>query len=301
VGVYYSPTMSEPEYSEIEAEEERRLLRSWGYWDLVALGALIGAGLGFLHGLGDESRQRAVEVFAGMGTGALCALLAGWARAKLHARERFFTRWVEERGWAYRPIGVPFDDTPLLRSGDRRKASDFFSGFWPLPGAVVYQHKRIVGSGRSEQTYTYLVLHFLLERPAFDQLLIWPRKHGKLFGDASASVDEIDLESTELMQHYRVGCLRGRTGEAMRLLQPSLIVRLVDFQRGLPDASSYFEIQGRAVAFLVEKPLSPQQPELITRLLELWKPIADWLSEEFGTATTARSLSDSPERTEPPF
>ena len=37
--------MSEPEYREVKAEEERRLLRDFGYWDIVAFGALV-AGFG---------------------------------------------------------------------------------------------------------------------------------------------------------------------------------------------------------------------------------------------------------------
>jgi hypothetical protein len=279
--------MSEPDYRELEAEEKRRLLRSFGYWDLVAFGALVGAGLGFLYGLGREPRQRAWDVFAGMAVGAICALIAGWAKVQGRARERFFTRWAAERQWRYEASGKPFEDTLFLQSGDKRKASDFFSGFWPESGAVLYQHKRIVGSGRDEQVTTYVVLHFSLGRPLIDLLQISPRSHAaelgeKLFGHHGEIDERIELESTELDQHFRISGLRGREDEVRRLLTPSAIVRLLDFQRALPDGNARFEILGSRVAFLVEKTLSPKRPQLIEELLELWRPIASWLMEEAG-------------------
>jgi hypothetical protein len=281
--------MSEPNYHEVEAEERRRLLRSFGYWDLVALGAMVGAGLGFLYGLAREPRQRAWEVFAGMAIGALCALIGGWARVKGRARKRFFTRWAADRGWQYEADGSPFEDTLFLQSGDKRTASDFFSGFWPESGAVLYQHKRIVGSGDDEKETTYVVLHFSLERPPIDVLQISPRSHAaelgeKLFGRHGAIGERIEFESAELDQHFRISGLRGREAEVRKLLTPRAIVRLIDFQRELPDGNARFEILGSNVAFLVEKTLSPEQPELIDQLLELWRPIAGWLMEESGEA-----------------
>jgi len=278
--------MSEPDYREAEAEERRRLLRSFGYWDLVALGAVVGAGLGFVYGLAHEPRQRAWDVFAGMAVGAICALIAGWARVEDRARKRFFTRWAGERQWSYEAGGEPFEDTPFLQSGDKRKASDFFSGFWPGSGAVLYQHKRIVGSGRDEQVTTYVVLHFSLGRPLIDLLRISPRSHAaelgeKLFGHSEIG-EPIELESTELDQHFRVCGLRGQEDEVRRLLTPSAIVRLLDFRRALPDGNARFEILGSNVAFLVEMTLSPKWPQLIEKLLELWRPIASWLMAEAG-------------------
>jgi hypothetical protein len=155
-----------------------------------------------------------------------------------------------------------------------------------VPGAVLYQHKRIIGSGRSQQVYTYLVLHLLLARPVIDQLQIWPRSYssdlGRLFGHLGGSGEEVDLESTELMQYYHVSGLPGKADEVTRLLAPGAIVKLLNFHRGLSDANAYFEIQGTAAAFLVEKALSPKRPELIEELLELWKPLTDWLFEESG-------------------
>ena len=279
--------MSEPDYREVEAEERRSLLRSFGYWDLVAFGAVVGAGLGFFYGLGHRSSREAWYVFAGMAIGALCALIAGWAKVQGRARERFFARWAAERQWRYEPRGTPYEDTLFLQSGDKRKASDFFSGFWPEPGFVLYQHKRIVKSDDNEQVTNYLVLHFLLERPLIDLLQISPRSHAaelgaKLFGHHSEIDERIELESTELDQHFRVSGLRGKEDEVRRLLKPSVIVRLLDFQRALPDGNARFEILGSNVAFLVEKALSPKQPQLIEELLELWRPIAVWLIEEAG-------------------
>jgi pimeloyl-ACP methyl ester carboxylesterase len=279
--------MSEPEYREVEAEERRHLLRSFGYWDIVVLGALMGAGLGFLYGHGHGSRVEAWRVFAGMAIGALCALVAGWVKVQGRARERFFTRWAAERQWHYEAAGRPFEDTPFLQSGDKRRASDFFSGFWPEPGFVLYQHKRIVGSGRDEQVTNYLVLHFSLGRPLIDLLQISPRSRAaeleaKLFGRLSGLGERIELESAELDQHFRISGLRGQEDELRRLLTPSAIVRLLDFQRALPDGNARFEIVGTNVAFLVEKTLSPKRPQLIVELLELWRPIAVWLTEEAG-------------------
>jgi len=279
--------MSEPDYHEVEAEERRRLLRSFGYWDLVALGAVAGAGLGFLYGLAQEPRQRAWSVFAGMAVGAICALFVGWARVKGRARERFFARWAAERQWRYEAGGKPFEDTPFLRSGDKRKASDFFSGFWAGSGAVLYQHKRIVEGDRDEQETAYVVLHFSLGRPLIDLLQISPHSHAaelgeKLFGYHGEIGERIELESAELDQHFRVGGLRGREDEVRRLLTPSAIVRLLDFRRALPDGNARFEILGSNVAFLVEKTLSPERPQLIEELLELWRPIASWLMKEAG-------------------
>ena len=281
--------MSEPDYQEVEAEEKRRLLRSFGYWDLVALGAVVGAGLGFVYGLAREPRQQALTVFAGMAVGAICALVAGWAKVQGRARKRFFTRWAAERQWSYEANGMPFEDTLFLQSGDRRTASDFFSGFWPESGAVLYQHKRIVGSGRDEQVTTYIVLHFSLGRPLIDLLQISPRSLAadlgeKLLGLHSGLGERVELESTELDQHYRISGLRGREDEVRRLLTPSAIVKLLDFQRALPGGGARFEILGSSVAFLVEMKLSPKSPQLIEKLLELWRPIASWLMEEAGEA-----------------
>lgn len=279
--------MSGPDYHEVEAEERRRLLRSFGYWDLVAFGAVVGAGLGFLYGLAREPRQQAWTVFAGIAVGALCALIAGWAKLQGRARERFFTRWAAERNWYYEAGGQPFEDTLFLQSGDKRKASDFFSGFWPGSGAVLYQHKRIVKSGDDEQVSTYIVLHFALGRPLLELLQISPRSHAAelgemLFGHHDAIGERIELESTELDQHFRISGLRGQEDEVRRLLTPSAIVRLLDFQRALPDGNARFELLGSNAAFLVEKTLSPKRPQLIEELLELWRPIAGWLMEEAG-------------------
>jgi hypothetical protein len=281
--------MSEPEYHEVEAEERRRLLRSFGYWDLVALGAAVGAGLGYLYGIAQEPRQRALTVFGGMAVGAVCALVAGWARVKSRARENFFTHWAAERQWSYQAHGEPFEDTPFLQSGDKRRVSDFFSGFWPGSGAVLYQHTRIVDSGDDdEQKKTaYLVLHFQLARPVLDLLLISPRSHAaelgeKLFGYHDGLGEPIELESTELEQYFRVCGLRGREDEVRKLLTPSAIVRLLDFRRALPDGNARFEILGSNVAFLVEMTLSPKWPQLLEKLLELWQPIASWLMKEAG-------------------
>jgi hypothetical protein len=282
--------MSEPDYQEVEAEEKRRLLRSFGYWDLVALGAVAGAGLGFVYGLVREPRQQAWTVFAGMAVGAICALVAGWAKAQGRARERFFSSWAAERQWCYQAHGAPFEDTPFLQSGDKRKASDFFSGFWPGSGAVLYQHTRIVGDGDDEQKKTaYVVLHFPLARPVLDLLQISPRSRAadlgeKLFGLHSGLGERVELESSELDQHYRISGLRGREDKVRMLLTPSAIVKLLEFQRALPGGNARFEILGSNVAFLVEMKLSPKWPQLIEKLLELWRPIASWLMEEAGEA-----------------
>jgi hypothetical protein len=282
--------MSEPSYRKVKVEEERRLLRSFGYWDLVALGAVVGAGLGFLYALGREPHQRAWSVFVGMAVGAICALIVGWARVQSRARERFFTRWAAARQWSYEAHGMPFEDTLFLQSGDKRKASDFFSGFWPEIGAVLYQHKRITKSDNDEQVTNFLVLHFSLRRPLIDLLQISPRSYAavlgeKLFGHHGEIDERIELESTELDQHFRISGLRGREDEVRRLLTPSAIVRLLDFQRALPDGNARFEILGSNVAFLVEKTLSPKQPQLIEELLELWRPIASWLMEQTSPRT----------------
>jgi hypothetical protein len=281
--------MNEPDYSETESEEKRRLLRSFGYWDLVALGALVGAGLGFLYGFGDESRQRAWHVFGGMAVGAICVFIAGWGKVQLRARERFFTRWATRRQWSYKASGQPFEDTPLLRGGDRRNASDVFSDFWTMPGAVLYQHKRITGSGRNERVSNYLVLHFRLGRPLVPLLRISPHSHiadlgEKLLGDHELIGRQIELESTELTQQFRIEGLAEDEDEIRKLLAPSAIVIILGFRRALPDAHVYFEIEGAVVAFAVEMKLSPKRPEAISELLELWKPIADWLIEEAGPA-----------------
>lgn len=290
--------MNEPDYQEIASDENRRLLRSFGYWDIVALGAVVGAGLGFLHGLGDGSRQRAADVFAGMVIGALVAFITGLARVRVRARERFFARWAEARGWTYRASGEPFEDTPYLCSGDKRRASDFFSGFWPRSGAVLYQHKRIVGSGRSQQVNTYVVLHLSLARPLIDLLQISPRSRAadvgeKLFGHHADIGAQIELESIELIQDFGVSSLHGLEDEAVRLLTPSAMVKILDFHHALPDAGARFEIQGSRVAFLVEETLSPKRPQAIDRLLECWQPIAAWLIDEAGA--TAQSPMSAPE------
>jgi hypothetical protein len=279
--------MSEPDFREVAAEERRHLLHSFGYWDLVALGAVVGAGLGFIYGLGHGSRREAWCILAGMAIGALCALIAGWVKVQGRARERFFTRWAAERHWSYQAAGRPFEDTLFLQSGDKRKASDFFSGFWPEPGFVLYQHKRIVKSDNDEQVTNYLVLHFSLGRPLIDLLQISPRSYAtelgaKLLGHQSGIDERIELESTELDQHFRISGLRGQEDEVRSLLTPSAIVRLLDFQRALPHGNARFEILGTNVAFLVEKTLSPKQPQLIDELLELWRPIAIWLTEQAG-------------------
>ena len=294
--------MSEPDYREVEAEERRRLLGSFGYWDLVAFGAVVGAGLGYLYGAAQEPRRQAATVFAGMAVGALCAFIAGWAKAQGRARERFFTRWAAARQWHYEARGKPFEDTPFLQSGDKRKASDFFSGFWPEPGAVLYQHKRIEGSGRDEQVSTYVVVHFSLARPLVELLQISPRSRAAelgemLFGHHGELGEPIELESVELDQHFRIGGLRGREEEVRRLLTPSAIVKLLDFQRALPDGNARFEIVGSRVAFLVERTLTPEQPQLIDELLGLWQPIARWLIEEAGEPAAA--MPGDPEEARP--
>ncbi len=288
-GVDYSPTMSEPDYRELKAEEERRLLRDFGYWDLVALGALVGAGLGFLYGLEAEPHVRATNVFAGIGVGALCAFIAGWARAQLRAREKFFIRWAGERGWAYARTGQPFEDTPFLRSGDRRKASDFFSGLSIAPGAVLYQHKRIVGSGKSEQVSNYHVLHFRLDRVLIPLLQIWPHSRGvdlgeKLLGHHEMFGTPVELESTELMEKFRISGVAEGGAEIRSLLTPSAIVKFLDFSHALSGVHAYFEIEAKSVAFLAELTLSPQRPQAIDELLEHWQPIASWLIEQAGAA-----------------
>jgi len=287
--------MSEPDYDELKTEEERRLLRDFGYWDLVAFGALVGAGLGFLHGLGDESMARAGYVFAGMGAGALVAFIAGWARAQLHAREKFFTRWAEGRGWTYTRAGEPFEDTPFLRSGDRRRASDFFSGLPIAPGAVLYQHKRIVGSGKSEQVNNYLVLHFELDRILIPLLQIWPHRRVADLGEKLLGLHEmtgvpVELESTELMEKFRISGVAEGGDEIRSLLTPSAIVKFLDFSHALPGVHAYFEIEATTVAFLAELKLSPERPRAIDELLERWKPIADWLIE-----SSAPPSSQTPE------
>jgi len=298
--VDYSPIMSGPDYHEVEAEERRLLFSSFGYWDIVALGAVVGAGLGFLYGFAREPRQQAWTVFIGMAVGAVCALIAGWAKVQGRARERFFTRWAAERQWHYEADGKPYEDTLFLQSGEKRKASDFFSGFWPGSGAVLYQHKRIEGSGDDEKVTNYLVLHFVLGRPLIDLLQVAPRSHTaelgeKLFGH-SAIDQRIELESTELDQHFRISGPRGQEDDVRRLLTPSAIVRLLDFQRAFPGGNARFEILGSNAAFLVEATLSPKQPQLIEELLELWRPIASWLMEEAheGARLPADAREDRP-------
>lgn len=286
--------MSEPDYRELKAEEERRLLRDFGYWDLVALGALVGAGLGYLYGLEAEPHVRAVNVFAGMGVGALCAFVAGWVRAQLRAREKFFTRWAEERGWTYTRAGEPLEDTPFLRIGDRRKASDFFAGLSIAPAAVLYQHKRITGSGKSEQVTNYLVLHFWLDRVLVPLLQIWPHSRGadleeKLLGHHEMTGTPVELESTELMEKFRISGVAEGGDEIRSLLTPSAIVKFLDFSHALGGVRAYFELEGTTVAFLAELTLSPERPQAIDQLLELWKPIASWLIEETGAASAPAS------------
>ncbi len=284
--------MSEPDYREVEVEERRRLFRSFGYWDLVALGAVVGAGIGFLYGLDHESRLQAWYVFVGMTVGALLALLAGWTRVQSRARERFFTRWAAARQWRYRAGGKPFEDTLFLKSGGESKASDFFSGFWPESGAVLYQHKRVAGSDSDEKVTNYLVLHFSLVRAPIELLQISTRSRtaelGQKLSDHHGEIDEqIELESTELDQHFRISGLRVQEDEIRRLLTPSAIVRLLDFRCALPNRNARFEILGSNVAFLIEGTLSPKQPQLIEQLLELWRPIASWLMEEAGERSSS--------------
>lgn len=288
--------MSEPDYHEVEADERRRLLRSFGYWDLVALGAVVGAGFGFLFGLGDEPRRQGWSFFGGMAVGAICALVAGWATAKSRARTRFFARWAAERQWRYRASGRPFVDTLFLKRGESNKASDFFSDFWPGSGAVLYQHVQMMKGSAVEgaiindvvlDATTYIVLHFSVARLPITLLQISPRSRSvELAEKLSARYGEIDerieLESAELDQHFRISGLRIQKDEIRRLLTPSAIVKLLDFQRAFPGGKARFEILGSNVAFLVEKKLSPEQPQLIEQLLELWRPIAFWVMREGG-------------------
>jgi hypothetical protein len=292
--------MSEEGYQQVESEETRRLLRSFGYWDLVVLGALLGAGLGFLYRVGGSPRERAGHVLVGMAIGAMVVLVAGYALARSRAHKRFFARWAAERGWQYSATGMPFEDTPILHSGDRRKGCDFFSGFWPAVEAVLYQHQRIVGSGRDEQVTRYVVLHVTLARPVIDLLQIWPHSVAadlahRLVGHDGEIGERVELESTELEQHFRISALRGQEDEARRLLTPSTIVRLLEFERALPGAGARFEVVGARAAFLVERTLSPKEPELIERLLGLWRPLADWLAAAAGVGETDAAATTEPQ------
>jgi hypothetical protein len=277
--------VSDPGYQQTEAEERRRLLHSFGYWDLVVLGALAGAALGYLYGLGGSPHQRAERVLAGIAIGAAAVLVIGYTRAQTRARKRFFAAWAAERGWVYREKGRPFEDTPFLRSGDKRRGRDFFSGFWAEDEAVLYQHERIVGSGRDEQTTRYLVLHLTFRRPPIDFLQIWPHSLAgdiahTIFGRDGEMGERLELESAELEQHFRISALPGQEEEARRLLTPSAIVKLLDFEHALPGEDARFEVVGTRAAFLVEETLSPKEPELIERMLELWRPLVEWLAGE---------------------
>ncbi|MGD0167794.1 MAG: hypothetical protein ABSC51_11010 [Gaiellaceae bacterium] len=274
--------MSERDFKEVRAEEERRLLRSWGYWDLVVLGALMGAGLGYFYGSGDEARRQALDLFAGLGIGAAAAFSIGWTRAKRRARKLFFATWAASRGWGYQASGLPFADTPLLKSGDTRQASDFFSGFWPEAGAILYQHKRIVGSGRDEQITNYLVLHFVLERPPLLVLQIHPRGlielGEKLLGQDEMVGTPLELESAELSQHFRISYV-GKPGTDIRsLFTPSAIVKFLDFIHALSGKRHFFELEGMSAAFAIELTISPERPEEITTMIEFCRPIFDWLA-----------------------
>jgi len=275
--------MSEPDYREVAAEEERSLLRSYGSWDMVALGALIGAGAGYYAGLGRSERVGSICVLGGMLVGALAFFSIGWSKAQARARRSFFASWAEARGWSYSPSGLRFRDTPFLRGGSSQAASDFFGGFWPEQTATLYQHERIVGSGRDRNVRHFIALHFTLERPLLGLLQVYPR-HGTfdlnqpLFESCSEVGKEIDLESVELAKAYSVRS-DASEAEVRKLLTPSAIVKLIEFHQALPvSANTYFEVQGTAAAFLIERPLAPKEIRLVSTMLELWRPIATWLA-----------------------
>jgi hypothetical protein len=215
---------------------------------------------------------------------------ATWDQADQRARKRFFARWAGSRGWTYRASGSPFEDTPHLRSGDHRKVADFFSGFWTEPEAVLYRLERGEELATSRAIRNYIVLHLSFDRSVIDLLQIWPRSRAadlneKVMGDRGEVGEEIDLESAELAQYYRVSGSPGAGDDVRRLLTPSAIVKLLDFHRGvLSGVDSYFEIQGSAAAFLVEEELDADNVDVIEELLMRWKPISDLL--QASTATT---------------
>jgi hypothetical protein len=217
-----------------------------------------------------------------------------WSRSLAQARARFFTSWAQQRGWVYCADGYPREDTPFLRTGDRRKASDFFSSVLGAADATLYQHTRITeyGSGkdRHEQVDKFVVLHFALPRPVIDLLLIEPHHLVNIdLGEAlglSGHGEKVDLESAELDQYYRISGPPGQGEEVMKLLTPTVIVKLIECHQALSAGESRFEVLGTTAAFIVKDTLSPKRPEEIEQKLHAWGPIASWLLEQGGISST---------------
>ena len=231
-----------------------------------------------------------VTVLGGLVGGSLgYYLFSPLLRLRIARSPLFF--FAQARGWTYR-AGKPFGDTPYLGGGEKSEGHSFMTGIWDNPQAVLYQHRRTDALTTRNVSET-IVLHLALERPLIGLLQVWPRevvgKSARLLGRinelAELKGEEIDFESAELARYYRVSGLPGRSDGVRRLLTPSAIVKLLEFRRGLPEHAasfeplSFFEIQGSAAAFFVLGKMTPAGTADIDVLLELWKPIADWLAE----------------------
>ncbi len=280
-----------------DSESKGRPLISFRKLAWATIGAIIGALFGYLAFLGRSDAplgSLVAAVFLGAVGGVIISFIAGMSISG--NSERYFARWAGKRGWTYQTSASPFEDTPFLLSGDRRETSDYFSGFWPELPAVIYRFKRVDELATGTDESNYIVLHLTLADPVIDLLQIWPRSRAadlkeKVLPSRREAGEEIDLESVELAQCYRVSGSPGRGDDVRRLLTPSAIEKLLGFHHGLlAGVDSYFEVQGAAAAFLVEELLDTDNVDVIEELLALWKPIADWLVE-----SSAPPSSQTPE------
>jgi hypothetical protein len=148
----------------------------------------------------------------------------------------------------------------------------------------LYQHKRIVGSGRNEKVRTYIVCHLSLPGPVIDLLQVWPKNHAaelgeKLLGARSEIGDEVDLESAELASYYRVSGSPGSSDDVRKLLTPSAIVKLIDFHNSIDGGTnSYIEIVSSAVALMVSGQIDPKNVDAIDDMIARCRPVVDWLA-----------------------
>jgi hypothetical protein len=201
---------------------------------MLAVAALIGGGGAFVWA---RTVPNAPSLLFAAG-GAIAAPALVWvvvkAQARKSATDHFFTEFAVARGWFYLPAAPLRRDSPFLAGGTRQRAGRGFRLAVGGRDSVLYEHVRIDGSGKSQQSTAYVVL--LVEATAPDAIGLRIRQRHGFRVAGGMPLRELELEYTELSERFVVEATPRDDLVGLRaLLTPTFITAFLD----LADANCY--------------------------------------------------------------
>jgi hypothetical protein len=283
-----------PDYDALVKESTEAVESSSGFRAALVAAPLAGAVLGGAIGVAVAHGPRGL---AGAVAGAVAGLLGAWiyalVRARQLAKERFFGLWAAQHGLVYDPHPPVYDDTPLLRAGDKQFAADAFGGTLAGLEGSVYQHtkrvRRTTTDSKGNTTTTnddtdYVVLRLACPVPGFRRLELHPRSFGdfRLFDGLESKLTAnrvVELESEELAHDFKLEVDDGVDEVTLReLFTPDAIVRVLDSRDSTAHKDGIaFELEGSTLVFFRQGSISPRSMDVVEAVVAEATPFVAWL------------------------